>query len=48
MKVWIVAKTHSKGPACVHSLTEGNQHIRLSQPNGTYPMSICISSEYFS
>jgi putative nucleic acid modification protein with dual OB domain len=37
MKVWIVAKTHYKGTACVHALTEANEPIRLLQANGTYP-----------
>jgi hypothetical protein len=37
MKAWIVAKTHSRGSACIHGLTEENQHIRLLQPNGAYP-----------
>ena len=37
MKSWIVAKTHFRGFACVHGLTEENRHIRLLQPNGAYP-----------
>ncbi len=37
MKVWITAKTHYRGAACVHGLSEENQHVRLLQPNGSYP-----------
>ncbi len=37
MKVWIIAKTHQGGVACVHGLTEENQNVRLLQPNESYP-----------
>ena len=37
MKIWIVAKTHHRGSACVHGLTEDHHHIRLLRTNGTYP-----------
>jgi hypothetical protein len=37
MKVWIVAKTHYRGAACVHGLTEDNQYVRLLRANGAYP-----------
>ena len=37
MKVWIVAKAHWRGAACVHGLTEDNQNIRLLRSDGLYP-----------